>query len=209
MVTKFNNKNLKIRILSSVIKKNKILFLLLAFSCSSMNDKLIKEDSLAIIKQEINRYENYYSKDKISLKLKSTDFLISFIIENSHDNTLYSSNIKNKIGQKLYKQIFNPKKIEFYKKQKNNNLPLSEIKLPKRIVLVNNSKDSIQVNDLQRILGYSKVYLYLSNPIYTEDGSYCLISSSIGTHNETSGYINLYKKENNKWVLFKILDGWI
>lgn len=187
----------------------KLYLILLFVSCSS--SKQLNKSSYQIIEQELNRNMiGYDEQEKILLDFKLNDYLISFIKEKTDQNDMYVHTLKQELGLRTYEEIFNVNAIEFYEKQfKNNNLDLTKVRLPDKVIINSLYKKEEKHSDLERILNYSRIFIYLSKPIFSKNNKYCIIGFSNGVKNGMTGGINIYKNDKGKWFFYKYIDGWI
>ena len=154
-----------------------------------MSSKALKKDTTEIIKMELLRMQNVYDvkEEKVYLDFNLNDYMLSLFQVQKGLNP-----IELELGKTLYNTLFNTKNIVFLNISKNMTL------LPKNVHYndVNDDKEKVFIS--------SNSLVNYSSPIFIRD-KYCLVGFSFGS----SGAINLYVKENSKWVYKRSFDGWV
>ena len=162
------------------------------------------EDAYNIINNELSFLTTSIEEGKVFLEKRFTDYLLWDFedLEFTNDNyeyhfltTFYS------LSKEEFENIFNEVQINQYKKQ------------VKRVKFIDSSKlsfENLTIINLEvkthRVDFYNnKSLIVLSYPVFTKDKKYSLIRHYLGDFHRNSGneVLSIYKKVNEKWVIFK------
>lgn len=166
------------------------------------------ENSLyEIINSEVDYFKSqkgeFYLEKSVNSKLVSTHFE-NLLFDKKHYEfhrliTSYS------FTKEEFQYFFSKNQIKYYKTQfvLNENFNFSKVKNAIPIDIAN--EGMYQKNKENPLFIEKKQRIVLSKPFFTKDNKYAIIGWSINLHCLVCRSISIYKKEGDKWVVYKRL----
>ncbi|WP_040280617.1 hypothetical protein [Psychroserpens damuponensis] len=183
----------------------KLLFLIFICCACNTSKQNISSDSYTIIETQVKRSFALYEKET-ELNFDKNSYLDAYINQIDTDNFKKSA-LRNKLGDSLFKMIFNNNGIKYLKNIENQeDIDVSKLSFNDKIKLV--TKTKVENEDLS-FLNNSKIIISLSLPRFTSNNKYCFIAFSHGQKGAMQGGVNLYVRDNEDWKFYKTVDSWI
>lgn len=182
------------------------LFLMFNFiSCATKTQIEYKNrDVYEIINNELNDLAPNMKERKVFLDKRLTNHLLGELDNLKFHKEFYQYHFLTtfySLPKEEFEYLFNETQINYYKKQLMGEKFIDSSKLENKklaiIDLENNTNNLSYYND--------KGLIVISYPIFTKDKKYSLIRYYIGDYHRNAGIegISLFKKENNKWILYR------
>ena len=186
----------------------KIIAFFFVFSFMSCASKAQIEhkvkDDYKIINNALNDLAPNIKEEKVFLDKRLTNHLLGELDNLKFHKEYYQYHFLStfySLPKKEFEYLFSESQISYYKKQFIGEKVIDSSKLENKkltiIDLENNTNNLSYYND--------KGLIALSYPVFTKDKKYSLIKYYIGDFHRNAGIegIALYKKENNKWILYR------
>lgn len=163
-----------------------------------------------ILDEEIRRFE-----DAGTIHIESTYYnphIKGFLTAYSNGERMASDQLKNVLTVSEIDKILNELELEHLIEQLNDpsRLPLTSEMTSRKVILEDlHTKGEKNVKNNQRILNIDKDRMIISTPIFTRDKEFAVVDVSKGKLNSMYTTINLYKKEEGKYVFYKTILGYM
>ena len=191
-----------------------LLILINSFSCATAQKLENDNESLKeIIRLELDSLSKLARKEKVFLSSEYNNYAFEeFINELKFDEQNYKSHILTRqfsLERDEFYNLFNINQISNYKKQLNSDLKRDSVISSVDIEMFDYSKEKYdELNNNKNLKeNFGKFIITLSQPVMTEDTKYGLIYYYHGNYRMDNGIggISIYKKENDKWKIYKRL----
>ncbi|MFK5959483.1 MAG: hypothetical protein QM495_11525 [Lutibacter sp.] len=186
----------------------KIITLLLVFnfiSCATNAQIEPKnKDVYKIINNELNYLASHIEMEKVFLEKRLTNHLLGDLEDLKFQKEDYQYHYLTtffSLPKKEFEYLFNEDQINQYKKQFIGEIIIDSSKLENKKIIIIDLK-----NTTNKLSYYNdKGLIVLSYPVFTKNKKYSLIKYYIGDYHRNSGKegFTIYKKENNKWILYR------
>lgn len=186
----------------------KIIVLFFGFNFTSCASKaqfeLKNKEIYEIINFELNDLAPKTEKGKVFLEKRLTNHLLGELDNLKFHEEYFQYHFLTtfySLPKEEFEYLFSESQINFYKKQFPSEKIIDPSKLEsKKLIIIdleNSSSNLRNYND--------KGLIVLSYPVFTKDKKYSLIKYYTGDYQRNSGIegIAIYKKENNKWILYR------
>lgn len=163
-----------------------------------------------ILDEEIRRFE-----DAGTIHIESTYYnphIKGFLTAYSNGERMATDQLKNVLTVSEIDKILNELELEHLIEQLNDpsRLPLTSEMTSRKVILEDlHTKGEKNVKNYQRILNIDKDRMIISTPIFTRDKEFAVVDVSKGKLNSMYTTINLYKKEEGKYVFYKTILGYM
>lgn len=163
-----------------------------------------------ILDEEIRRFE-----DAGTIHIESTYYnphIKGFLTAYSNGERMATDQLKNVLTVSEIDKILNELELEHLIEQLNDpsRLPLTSEMTSRKVILEDlHTKGEKNVKNNQRILNIDKDRMIISTPIFTRDKEFAVVDVSKGKLNSMYTTINLYKKEEGKYVFYKTILGYM
>lgn len=163
-----------------------------------------------ILDEEIRRFE-----DAGTIHIESTYYnphIKGFLTAYSNGERMATDQLKNVLTVSEIDKILNEPELGHLIEQLDDpsRLPLTSEMTSRKVILENlHTKGEKNVKNNQRILNIDKDRMIISTPIFTRDKEFAVVDVSKGKLNSMYTTINLYKKEEGKYVFYKTLLGYM
>lgn len=182
------------------------LFLLFNFiSCATKTHIEYKNrDVYEIINNELNELSPKTEDGKVFFEKCLTNHILGELDNLKFDGEYYQYHFLTtfySLPKEEFEYLFNENQINYYKKQFPGEKIIDSSKLENKklkIIDLENRKNNLSYyND--------KGLIVLSYPVFTKNKKYSLIKYYTGDYHRNAGIegIAIYKKENNKWILYR------
>jgi hypothetical protein len=104
------------------------------------------------------------------------------------------------LSKEEFQYIFNEEQINYYKEQFKGIALIDSSKIENKNLTITDTEKLKYKGDTNDI----KILITLTYPVFTKNNKYALIKYSLGnTIGDGNSSIAIYKRENNKWILFR------
>jgi hypothetical protein len=191
-------------LLPLVIKIVTLLFVFNFISCATKVQIEPKNKSIyKIINKELNYLTSYIEMEKVFLEKRLTNNLLSDLEDLKFHKEDYQYHFLTtffSLPKDEFEYLFNEDQINQYKKQFIGERIIESSKIENKNLLICDTEKLKYSGDINNV----KTYITLSYPVFSKNNEYALIKYSLGnTIGDGNSSIAIYKKENNKWKLYR------